>query len=463
MALAVIALAAVVCWHLRDDVRLRLRRQHADRPRRRAARCGARGVALEDNRYVTVCRPGRAPLRAVPRAQGRARAPDHLPRCSAPARACSSAPTTPRTAPTSTNAGPAGCVASTHMPYAAVAARLLRQPRPRSPATSTLGALKAALSGGAHELRDRIGEPLTRRRPTRTLVVDVVYPGELKVYLSKDKYPVAGRRAPRARAHGAGAVGRRRRRRTSSSSSCRCPRRARTRSSASCPTRAARLPAARGALHRQAQRAAPRRRHARASAPRPRLPWAQRQGRRRARAHRRSATTPSCSPRARRRAASGGRRSCCALLARFRRRSTYGTLCARFDRRAHDMTIRIHDTLSAQEGRLRSRSPPGKVGIYVCGPTVYDFLHVGNAPPARRLRRRGAPPARARLRRHLRPQHHRRRRQDHQPRPRARRSRRRRWPRASPTSSTRDMSALVLPSSRRTSRASPTASTTSSR
>ena len=24
---------------------------------------------------------------------------------------------------------------------------------------------------------------------------------------------------------------------------------------------------------------------------------------------------------------------------------------------------------------------PGKVSIYVCGPTVYDFIHIGNARP----------------------------------------------------------------------------------
>ncbi|MFK4980117.1 cysteine--tRNA ligase, partial [Klebsiella pneumoniae] len=24
---------------------------------------------------------------------------------------------------------------------------------------------------------------------------------------------------------------------------------------------------------------------------------------------------------------------------------------------------------------------PGRVGLYVCGPTVYDFAHVGNARP----------------------------------------------------------------------------------
>jgi len=43
-------------------------------------------------------------------------------------------------------------------------------------------------------------------------------------------------------------------------------------------------------------------------------------------------------------------------------------------------TIRLHDTLS---GELRPLEPriPGRVGIYACGPTVYDRVHVGNARP----------------------------------------------------------------------------------
>jgi cysteinyl-tRNA synthetase len=43
-------------------------------------------------------------------------------------------------------------------------------------------------------------------------------------------------------------------------------------------------------------------------------------------------------------------------------------------------TIALHDTRS---GRLVELSPrePGRVGIYACGPTVYDRIHVGNARP----------------------------------------------------------------------------------
>jgi cysteinyl-tRNA synthetase len=42
--------------------------------------------------------------------------------------------------------------------------------------------------------------------------------------------------------------------------------------------------------------------------------------------------------------------------------------------------IRIHDSLT---GTLRELEPrePGKIGIYVCGPTVYSRIHIGNARP----------------------------------------------------------------------------------
>jgi len=43
-------------------------------------------------------------------------------------------------------------------------------------------------------------------------------------------------------------------------------------------------------------------------------------------------------------------------------------------------TITIHDTLTGTLRELRPRQP-GRVGIYVCGPTVYGPVHVGNARP----------------------------------------------------------------------------------
>jgi cysteinyl-tRNA synthetase len=42
--------------------------------------------------------------------------------------------------------------------------------------------------------------------------------------------------------------------------------------------------------------------------------------------------------------------------------------------------VRIHDTLTGEIRTLEPRDPP-KVGIYACGPTVYDRIHVGNARP----------------------------------------------------------------------------------
>jgi cysteinyl-tRNA synthetase len=42
--------------------------------------------------------------------------------------------------------------------------------------------------------------------------------------------------------------------------------------------------------------------------------------------------------------------------------------------------VRIHDTLSGEPRALDPRDPP-RVGIYVCGPTVYGRIHVGNARP----------------------------------------------------------------------------------
>jgi cysteinyl-tRNA synthetase len=45
------------------------------------------------------------------------------------------------------------------------------------------------------------------------------------------------------------------------------------------------------------------------------------------------------------------------------------------------MDLRLYDTLSKEK---RSFTPidPANVRIYVCGPTVYDFAHIGNARPA---------------------------------------------------------------------------------
>jgi cysteinyl-tRNA synthetase len=43
-------------------------------------------------------------------------------------------------------------------------------------------------------------------------------------------------------------------------------------------------------------------------------------------------------------------------------------------------TIRLHDTRSGAVVDLEPREP-GRVGIYACGPTVYNRIHIGNARP----------------------------------------------------------------------------------
>jgi cysteinyl-tRNA synthetase len=43
-------------------------------------------------------------------------------------------------------------------------------------------------------------------------------------------------------------------------------------------------------------------------------------------------------------------------------------------------TIRLHDSRSGALANLEPRDP-GRVGIYACGPTVYNRIHVGNARP----------------------------------------------------------------------------------
>jgi cysteinyl-tRNA synthetase len=44
------------------------------------------------------------------------------------------------------------------------------------------------------------------------------------------------------------------------------------------------------------------------------------------------------------------------------------------------MKLLIHDTLKREKVEFRPRNP-GRVTMYVCGPTVYSFAHIGNARP----------------------------------------------------------------------------------
>ncbi|WP_409296448.1 cysteine--tRNA ligase [Peribacillus sp. SCS-26] len=45
------------------------------------------------------------------------------------------------------------------------------------------------------------------------------------------------------------------------------------------------------------------------------------------------------------------------------------------------MSIQIYNTLSRQKEEFKPLEP-GKVKMYVCGPTVYNYIHIGNARPA---------------------------------------------------------------------------------
>ena len=42
------------------------------------------------------------------------------------------------------------------------------------------------------------------------------------------------------------------------------------------------------------------------------------------------------------------------------------------------MAVTVYNTLTRKKEELKTREP-GKVLIYVCGPTVYNYIHVGNA------------------------------------------------------------------------------------
>ena len=44
------------------------------------------------------------------------------------------------------------------------------------------------------------------------------------------------------------------------------------------------------------------------------------------------------------------------------------------------MDIRLHNTLT-REKQVFSPQDPQRVTMYVCGPTVYSYAHIGNARP----------------------------------------------------------------------------------
>lgn len=185
LALAVMALAAVVCWHLRHDVAYAFVGKTAvdlgD-----ARTLAARGATLDDNRYVTISGQaerryalyleprGTDPRQAFFRLFGTGtrlfvRANDNLGRASVDERwtgrlrRFDDLPFAPAL-----------------RDYYAKQAEVTRY--------LALDSVKAVLSGGGNSLVDRGGTALTLA-PDAPLVVDVAHPGELQVWLSKDKYP----------------------------------------------------------------------------------------------------------------------------------------------------------------------------------------------------------------------------------------------------------------------------------
>ena len=74
------------------------------------------------------------------------------------------------------------------------------------------------------------------------------------------------------------------------------------------------------------------------------------------------------------------------------------------------MPLRVYNTLSQTKEPFQTVHP-GKVGMYVCGPTVYSPSHIGHMVGPGHLRHDQALPRLSRLRGDLGRQHHRRRRQ----------------------------------------------------
>jgi len=185
VAAVVIALACVIGWHLRDDVRYAFSsRTPSDLGDARSL--SARGATLDDNRYVTVSGQAERRYALYLEPKGvRARqtvfrvlgAPHGL--------FVVGVDSADRVDPTERWSGRLRRFDA--MPYAP-SLRHYYGTETEVTRYLDLGALKAQLSGGTGELRDRMGEPLAVR-PDQNIVVDVEYPGELKVYLSKDKFP----------------------------------------------------------------------------------------------------------------------------------------------------------------------------------------------------------------------------------------------------------------------------------
>jgi hypothetical protein len=186
VALAVIALAVVIVWHLRHDLVFAFAgRTPTDLGDARALQSS--GALLEDNRYVTVSGQAerRYALFVEPRGERERQTIFRL--LGAGTRLfVRAADTTGRTDHLAER------WSGRLRRFDAVPwAQSLRDYYGKQTEVTrylALDGLKAALSGGGTALVDRMGAPVAVA-PETPLVVDVAWPGELKVYLSKDKLP----------------------------------------------------------------------------------------------------------------------------------------------------------------------------------------------------------------------------------------------------------------------------------
>ena len=185
LAAAVIALSALILWHLRADL------AYAFSPRRPAdlgdARSlGSRGVSLADNRYVTVSGQAerRYALWVEPRGERTRETIFRL--LGAGTRLfVRAADDTERVDFGERWTGRLRRFDA--LPYAD-ALRKYYATETHVTRFLDLKTLRARLQGGAAGLADRMGEPITVPAD-QAVVVDVDYPGQLELWLSKDKYP----------------------------------------------------------------------------------------------------------------------------------------------------------------------------------------------------------------------------------------------------------------------------------
>ncbi len=188
VAVVVVALAAVLVWHLRSDIAYAVAgRRPADLGDARSL--VARGVTLDDNHYVTIAGQAerRYALYVEPKGE-RARQTLFRLLGGGTRLFVMAVDTAERTDLGERWTGRLRRFDA--LPFAA-SLRSYYGRETHAVRYLSLDALKAELAAGGGALTDRTGAPITVGADEE-VVVDVDYPGELKVWLSKDKYPSLG-------------------------------------------------------------------------------------------------------------------------------------------------------------------------------------------------------------------------------------------------------------------------------